>query len=203
MKPTTSFADKSSPLYPVILEVPQHLRQLSGRAKVEALSRVAREALAISCRKSGRPVIHAEKDEKGAPLPEDDCYWSLSHKSRFVAAVAAPYPIGIDIEELRPVTAPLKQRIASEKEWRLGGGSESEFLFFRYWTAKEAVLKAAGIGMPGLSRCRITEIVDAHRLFLAFDNRSFMVTQTLHCGHLAAIVADDRPICWTHLSKSE
>ena len=87
-----------------------------------------------------------EKDKNGAPLPSKGTYWSLTHKSANVAAVVAPRPVGIDIEVLRPCNPNLYQRIASAEEWDLAA-TVSDKNFFRYWTAKEAVLKAVGKGL--------------------------------------------------------
>jgi 4'-phosphopantetheinyl transferase len=198
----TLSSNKFAPLYPVIMEVPKNLQRLTGRAKVATLSRLAREALSVSCQKGAWPITDFKKDKKGAPLSQNGHYWSLSHKSQFVAGVAAPYPIGIDIEKVRPCSKPLKHRIANQKEWELGLEIEPDLLFFRFWTAKEAVLKAVGVGINGLSHCRIMKIDDEYRLRLAYRNSIFMVTQIKFRGHLAAVITDNRPIYWTHLLKS-
>lgn len=199
MPSQTTSVDKSSPLYPVIMPVPLASQQLTGREKVRALSQQARKALFFSCKKSGWPIIHLKKDPNGAPIPENGYYWSLSHKSRFVAAVVAPYPIGIDIERLQPSSKALRNRIASTEEWQLEHKIDSDLLFFRFWTAKEAVLKAAGVGMSGLSNCRIIKILDDSRMCLTYQNTTFMVTHIQFDGHLATVIIDNRPICWTHL----
>ena len=201
MPSPTASADKSSPIYPVIMPVPFSLQQLTGREKVKTLSRLARKALVFSCKKSGWPITHLKKDPNGAPIPENGYYWSLSHKSGFVAAVVAPYPIGIDIERLRPSSKALRNRIASTKEWQLGPKIDPDLLFFRFWTAKEAVLKAVGVGMRGLSNCRIIRILDNSKMCLTYRYTTFMVTHIQFNGHLATVIIDNRPICWTHLSK--
>ncbi|MGD9210136.1 MAG: 4'-phosphopantetheinyl transferase superfamily protein [Desulfobacteraceae bacterium] len=165
------------------------------------LSRLARKALAVSCEKSGCSIVELNKDQKGAPLPENGYYWSLSHKSQFTAGVVAPYPVGIDIEIIRPCSESLKKRVASKTEWKLASNLNQDLTFFRFWTAKEAVLKAVGVGMTGLSLCRVTKIVDKYRLCLTYDGTPFMVTQIQFCSHIAAVVSDECPIYWTHLSK--
>ena len=65
-------------------------------------------------------------------------YWSLSHKSRYVAAVVGPTPVGIDLEEIVPRSEGLHDHVAREEEWALADRSWETF--FRYWTAKEAVM---------------------------------------------------------------
>jgi 4'-phosphopantetheinyl transferase len=194
-------AAKSSPIYPVIMPVPLAMQQLAGREKVKALSQQARKALFFSCKKSGWPILHLKKDPNGVPIPENGYYWSLSHKSRFVAAVVAPYPIGIDIERLQPSSKALRNRIASTKEWQLEPEIDPDLLFFRFWTAKEAVLKAVGVGMSGLSNCRIIKILGDSKMRLTYQYTTFMVSQIQFNGHLATVIIDNRPICWTHLLK--
>ena len=57
--------------------------------------------------------------------------------------------MGIDIEQVRSVKDGVMAKIADEQEWALAGGKAPES-FFRFWTAKEAVLKAMGVGFTGL-----------------------------------------------------
>lgn len=189
------------PIYPVVIKMPDLLKDLTGRARVNFLSQAARRALAISGRKSGRPIKDLKKDAKGAPIAENGIYWSLSHKSRYVAAVTAPCPVGIDIETYRTFDSALKCRIASQQEWRLGTFIEPNLLFLRFWTAKEAVLKAMGVGMAGLSKCRVTAIPDAQQLCLTYGTTPFRVIQKQFNDHLAAVTIDHHPIFWTHLLK--
>ncbi len=184
----------------MVLPVPVKARALKGRPKVGALRAAAREALLRSVRYSGLRLDRLEKDDNGAPLPYRGVYWSLSHKSAFVAAVAARRPVGIDIEKVRKVSEGLRRRLADEAEWRLAENDDL-WLFFRYWTAKEAVLKAVGKGLTGLSRCRIDRIVDADRLLLSYGRESWTVT---HCrvgdDHLAAITSGGTDLIW-HLEE--
>ncbi len=105
-----------------------------------------------------------------------------------MAGVVADFPIGVDIEKIRPCAPGLYRMAADETEWKLGEKAD-DLLFFRYWTAKEAVLKSVGIGLQGLSRCRIIEIVDDHHLTLSYKHQDFNVEQFYFNGHIAAILA--------------
>jgi len=184
-------------IHPVILAVPRPELELKGREKVTALRRRAREALASSARYSGVASLGPlEKDEHGAPLPFKGVYWSLTHKERYVAAVTAPHPIGIDIEMVRPYNAALRQRLAGDREWALAPRVD-QALFFRFWTAKEAVLKAVGKGFAGLSDCRIEAIVDHNHLIVAFKDSKWTVVQYWGTkDHLVAVTADHVTIEW-------
>jgi 4'-phosphopantetheinyl transferase len=182
-------------LHPVIMPVPPAIRELSGREKILGLRRQARTALARSAALSGLTLGALRQGERGQPLPSQGVYWSLSHTTEQVAAVAAPHRVGIDIERITTFTAALQERLAGSREWELA--PVDELLFCRYWTAKEAVLKAVGVGLGGLSRCSITEIIDEGQLLLAYGPETWIVS---HCRqaerHLAAITAAAGLVQW-------
>ncbi len=183
-------------LHPVILAVPAAEQELKGRPKVEALRRAARNALALSAHYGDLCLGPLEKDENGAPLPSNGIHWSLTHKSAFVAAVCSPHPVGIDIERLRQVSRGLEERLASPAEWDLAPTVDRS-LFFRYWTAKEAVLKAVGKGLTGLSRCRIQRIVDDDHLVLTYEEQPWRVTHhRIGQEHLVTITSDRVNLVW-------
>jgi 4'-phosphopantetheinyl transferase len=183
-------------IHPVIMAVPEPDRRLKGREKVAALRRRAREALACSARFSAVRLGPLEKDDLGAPVPSNGVHWSLTHKVDFVAAVTAPHPIGIDIERIKPVSPALRRRLADEREWALSP-EETQALFFRYWTAKEAVLKAVGQGMLELARCRIQAIVDQDHVIVTHRDSKWTVAQYWGTkGHIVAVTAGRVEIQW-------
>jgi len=182
-------------IYPVILPVPAPDQQRKGREKVKFLSRYARMALEQSCAKSGLRLGDLPKDDQGVPLPVDGVSWSLSHKSAIVGGVAATLPVGLDLETVRPVKQALLARVADDAEWRLAGDREAS-TFFRFWTAKEAVLKAVGKGMAGLSRCRVVEIETLTRMILTYDNRPWPVEHCWFGDHTAAIALQQGTVVW-------
>ena len=183
-------------LYPVIAPVSQPDQDLKGREKVVRLSQLARLALQRSCQISGLRLDSLPKDEDGVPMPVDDVYWSISHKSEVVGGVAAPVPVGFDLETLRPINLALMDRVADADEWRLVGGRQTQTHFFRFWTAKEAVLKAEGKGFVGLSRCRIAQIIDAARMVLTFDDRRWPVSHFWFDDQVAAITSRHFTVDW-------
>jgi len=92
----------------------------------------------------GKPELH--RSESSSSL-----HFSLSH-SRSIAllAVAKGEPVGVDVEEVKPIGPEVADSHFSASErsqlnqlqgdaWLLG--------FYRCWTRKEAILKAEGVGL--------------------------------------------------------
>ncbi|MFH0993951.1 MAG: 4'-phosphopantetheinyl transferase superfamily protein [Pseudomonadota bacterium] len=161
---------------------------MRGRDKVVRLSSLARMAVQLSASQCGVELGELKKSPEGAPLPVGGYFWSLAHKTEYVAGVVADFPIGMDIEKIRPCAPGLYRMTADESEWQLGG-TVTDLLFFRYWTAKEAVLKSVGIGLKALSQCRVIKIVDDHHLMLSYKHQEFAIEHFFFNGHIAAILA--------------
>jgi 4'-phosphopantetheinyl transferase len=180
-------------IHPVLLSVPVNKRTLTGREKVTYLSAHARAALALSAKETGITLGELEKNGAGAPLPSNGSYWSLGHKSDYVTAVVADVPVGIDIERIKEVSEGLYKKIASDEEWNLSAENR-QHLFFRYWTAKEAVLKVAGTGIRELSRCRIASVEDQQRILLDFKGEPVSVRHFFYDRHVIAVTDVGCPV---------
>ena len=195
---TGSHRPRIPALYPVILPVPAEVGEFVPRDRVLFLSRHARLALEKSAVRSAIPMGELRQTENGAPLPFDGTYWSISHKPRYVAGVVAPMPIGIDIEKIRPCEKGLFKKTAGQAEWTLAKtGSDSLTTFFRYWTAKEAVVKAAGTGLKDLLKCKIDTLVDKRHLTICYAEKDWHIEHFFFDGHIASIVTASRRIHWS------
>jgi len=163
----------------------------------------ARTPLAVSAQKAGLPLPAAlEKDERGAPLPVNGLWWSVTHKSDYVAGVVARQRIGIDVEKITPFSPSLLNKIVSPEERRLFS-EDPPTLFFRCWTAKEAVLKAEGKGLADMSRCRIEAVLSDTELAVVIHNTRWLVEHWFFNDHLAAVVKSGfGRVQWTLLDKS-
>lgn len=190
-------------LHPVIQAVPQAVQAARRREKVRALSRIAREAVRRSAERSGLQVPDFQKDDRGAPIPSGGVFWSLSHKPRYVAGIVASGPVGIDIEEMRERNEALFRKIAGSTERRMLEDSRDPLLgFHRCWTAKEAVLKAAGVGLIRLSACRIQSIPNATQTVVRLDDKLWTVAHHRFDGHLAAVVSGACAVVWTVVEET-
>jgi 4'-phosphopantetheinyl transferase len=85
--------------------------------------------------------------------------FNLSHSQDLaVYGVTLDRPLGIDVEYLRPLkdTLSLAKRWFTPKEYtEILQHPDPTTTFFRFWTAKEAYLKATGAGLRHLSRVEI------------------------------------------------
>ena len=183
-------------IHPVMLPVPADARDLPPRRRVRYLSRHAREALRRSAERLHVELGPLEKDPRGAPLPCRGFYWSVTHKPEYVGGVLAPSPVGLDLEKIRPCSAALFRKTASDEEWALAGRSDRDRLFFRYWTAKEAVLKTGGEGIKDLSRCRIREVLDDTHLLVDYRGTAWPVEQIFFDGHVASAASRGVRLEW-------
>ncbi|MBS3757532.1 MAG: 4'-phosphopantetheinyl transferase superfamily protein [Desulfobacterales bacterium] len=183
-------------IYPTIWAVPRGGPELSGKPQVDFLSRYARQAVAHSAEMLGLSIKAFETDDNGAPRPSHGIYWSLSHKPDYVAGVAAGHPIGIDVEKIRTVSNRLFDRVASKNERALMK-ADPALAFFRCWTAKEVVLKRVGVGVGGLSQCRLRRVIDDCHLAVSYRETVFTVAQNFFNQHVAAVLkTGDETINW-------
>ena len=184
-------------LHPVILPVPAEVQGFKPKDRVIFLSRYARRALKRSAAKSGIRAGELVKDENGMPLPFDGTFWSITHKTHYVAGVVSPTPIGIDIERIRDFSRGLFKKTAADREWALANTEGKSLLtFFRFWTSKEAVLKATGIGIRDLLKCQVRQILDDRHLVIQYEGKDWLIEHFFFDQHIASIVQNSFHIDW-------
>ena len=189
-------------LYPVIHPVPPPPPSISGKEKVAWIRDASREALKICALRIGIKLKKLKKNSKGAPISFDGIYWSVSHKPQFAAAVLGKYPMGIDIEEIKPRSDAVFHKVISDEEESLCGQEERLHYFFRVWTAKEAILKVEGIGLVGLGKCRVIQMPDKTSMLLNYDGKPYNVVQTFFKKHIASVVTNGEPVEWIFQAES-
>ena len=190
-------AFRTQTIYPVILAVPEEVGEFKPRDRVKFLSRHARLALKRSARRSNLPLGQLKQDENGAPLPSNNIYWSITHKTQYVGGVVAPTPVGIDIERIRECAPGLFARTAGEPEWALAGPENTSLItFFRYWTSKEALVKTSGTGLKDLLKCQVTRVIDDRHIELRYSDRHWLIEHFFFDHHIASITQDSYQIEW-------
>ena len=90
-----------------------------------------------------------------------DLRFNLSHShGRMLVVVATGMDVGVDLEQVRGSreTVPLAERFYTAAEYesiKRQPSADQATQFYHLWVAKEAVLKAQGIGIPSLQQCEI------------------------------------------------
>jgi len=117
------------------------LRRSLARAVLASQFGLAPEAVAIGHEPAGRPVIAAPH---GTGL-----HLSLATRSGLVAIALAHEPVGIDVEHVDPAgSVPLSILHPDERSWLAALPDTAHALAFaQLWSAKEAYVKALGLGL--------------------------------------------------------
>ena len=104
----------------------------------------------------GRDIPDFALDENEKPFLPDrpGVHFNLSHCNRATVCMLGHAPVGIDIQELRPVKEEFSARICSERELeRIAASPNPQREFTRIWTEKEAISKYTGEGIFRDVRC--------------------------------------------------
>ena len=120
----------------------ERLRRAEDRARSVCADHLARLLLT---QVSGGTSLRFDTGENGKPTVLN-CPWqfNLSHSGYFAACAVSEAPVGIDIEQLRPIRPALMRRVCTEQELRYVGEDSGRFL--QLWTAKEAAFKQISDG---------------------------------------------------------
>ncbi|MCD4718583.1 MAG: 4'-phosphopantetheinyl transferase superfamily protein [Desulfobacula sp.] len=170
---------------------------MKGREKVVALSQFARESAKASSLKSKLYLDIFEKDALGVPLSSNGICWSVSHKLDFVAGVVSTEKIGVDLERIKDFSHALFDRIIDPEEELYFGNQDKHTVFFRAFTAKEAVLKKTAVGIRGLSKAKIKTVIDDKNLVVHYLDKKYLVESFYFDGYLASVTKDHFDIQWT------
>jgi 4'-phosphopantetheinyl transferase len=113
-------------------------------------------ALQFQAGATGKPAL---LDQQGT---QHELRFNLSHsRGRMLIAVMQGRDVGIDLEEMRDKVEvdKLAERFYSPLEYQeiMGcSGLARVQQFYRYWVAKEAVLKGQGVGILSLRSCEVS-----------------------------------------------
>ena len=80
----------------------------------------------------------------------DDCIdFNISHSGEFIiCAICLTGKVGVDVEEIKPLLPEEFKMYFSHREWKeIEQSPDCLNSFYKYWTQKEAFLKAIGMGL--------------------------------------------------------
>jgi phosphopantetheinyl transferase len=150
--------------------------RLAAKRAVAALTGAAFPDIRIDNAPSGEPIVTL----RGAVGPA----LSISHSGGRAVAVASWHGrVGVDLEQVRtrhPAFA--EEWFSSAEQARFGDDPEALTLA---WAAKEATLKALGIGMAGNPRQIEVERIEAGRVHIALHGELALVHEALGGGRIA------------------
>lgn len=122
-------------------------RWMRSRAllRISLAEKLGSSELAFCYGENGKPALAPISGGSQTPL-----HFNLSHSGDFAAIAAGDKTVGVDIEQWRndlPVTELASYGFRTDESASLLESSQPLPLFYRLWTAKEAVMKCTGLGM--------------------------------------------------------
>jgi len=103
-------------------------------------------------------------NENGKPFLKDypHIHFNLSHCKKAAACVVSDTEVGVDVQDIRPVTGKVAKRVLTEAEYgKLKAAQDPDEYFCGIWTVKESFLKRTGQGIRAdLSKISADGITD-------------------------------------------
>jgi len=96
--------------------------------------------------------ISFSKNNHGKPFLEynPQFHFNLSHSGKWIVCGASTNPVGIDVEQIKPINLDIAKRFFSKEEYndlvKKDDNDKIEY-FFDLWTLKESYLKNIGTGL--------------------------------------------------------
>jgi len=154
----------------------QRLKSKQGKIQSAAAYLLLRYAL---CEEFGiDEAVNFEYNEYGKPLLQGyaHIHFNLSHCKSAVACVLSDSEVGVDVQEIRPVSDKLKKRVLTNEEWEMycNIALQPEY-FTKIWTIKEAYAKKSGQGISSdFSKINSNDITD----ITVFQNKDYYCSVT-------------------------
>ena len=105
---------------------------------------------ALASDRLGRADVPLLVSEYGKPFfaQENAVHFSLSHSGKLVVLASGALPLGVDVEERRPLAwHELACVFGAEEQALLETDKDPLGMFYRLWTAREAFSKEEGLGL--------------------------------------------------------
>jgi 4'-phosphopantetheinyl transferase len=149
---------------------PQNARQLLSMDETLHASRLhdAGQAQAYVCAHAALRRLIGKRTQRdprelrfstgphGKPFVDDapGLHFSISYRSGCAVIAIARQPVGIDVESIRAAvdTQAIAQRFFTREEQVWIAQADNEQVFYTLWARKEALVKAAGVGIDAMGR---------------------------------------------------
>ncbi|MDF5724788.1 MAG: 4'-phosphopantetheinyl transferase superfamily protein [Rhizonema sp. PD37] len=147
----------------------------------------------------GKPVL-------ADTFSESKLWFNLTHSQGLaLCAVSCDRPIGVDLEYVRSISdvLTLAERYFSPREYdvmRSLPPNQVEEVFFRYWTCKEAYLKATGVGLAQLEQIEIS-LTPGEKAKLVTEQQWSLLELVPEQNSVAAIAVEGVDLhldCWQY-----
>lgn len=119
--------------------------------EMDQMRSLAAKLLVVEALAPKRPVTELlsnwKTGEYGCPYIPGKTHFNLSHSGNVVIIAVGHRPLGIDVEQIRDVDFELLKNYMRTEEWEdIYRSDDPRARFFHYWTVKEALMKAEGMG---------------------------------------------------------
>lgn len=112
----------------------------------------------------------------GKPYVEGCAEFNISHSEDMVACCIGDKQIGIDVEQLKPITPNIMRKLCTDADVKyiLGNvqfeyytdfSQEQLYRFYEAWTAKEAYFKCIGTGIKNLKRVSFEKLIQYRKTY--------------------------------------
>lgn len=180
----------------LLAEIPERFREKTGRfrrwqdAHADLLGKhlLLHAFKAHNCKATLNDIAYTKY---GRPFVADTPDFNISHSGEMVVCSISPIGrIGIDIEQNAPIAVADFRNQFSPEEWRnIEQANPQEPIFYKYWTIKEAILKADGRGI--FQSLDTLHVADSNTIPL--DDQQWHITAIGHFEKYICHIATDIP----------
>ena len=117
-------------------------------------------------------AVEFEYTDKGKPLLKDHphIHFSLSHSKNHAACAVSDNEVGVDIQQIVPVSDAVAKRVLTDEEYsRFKAAAEKDEYFCEIWTVKESFLKKTGQGIASEIRNIAADTVIEKKVYRGMD----------------------------------
>jgi len=148
MKVFISTINKDLDLNQINLLTPNRIAKINNFAKYEDKARcmvtglLLKNVLGIN---DDAQLIYGEKNKPY--LVYNNVFFNISHSGEYVVLAISSNECGVDIEKIENYNEKVAERYFTADEYQHLKKINQNDLFYRMWTAKEAIMKAVGLGI--------------------------------------------------------